>query len=351
MEQTARILFEKFLDGTCTKEELDRLMEILQQNNHEAAFRSMLEKVYQDIDRPLTSDTFASTDPMNLPGEKPGSLNRLESHSRHPKTRGRLKYIVGAAAACLLLAIGLGYVWKAEFDPGGSLTRLQTAFNHQGQTLPEGPYKKQKTSRAEQKYLLLPDGTQVWLNAESSLIVPDQFEKHKRVVYLKGEAFFDVKHAEKIPFIIHMPDNVTTTVLGTAFDIKAYGDKKFSVTVKRGKVQVSKDKKAIATLTVGQQVKMVKNQDIQPIIQEVKKENIASWTEGKLSYDASELKDILADLERVYNVHIELRKNQLSGEIITTTFNKEDGIKAVLETLCMLTGTKFQKDRQTYIIE
>src|SRR5439155_2315167 len=104
----------------------------------------------------------------------------------------------------------------------------------------------------EQKYLLLPDSTQVWLNAASSLEFPEAFQSGKREVYLVGEAFFDVKHAENRPFIIHT-GNVTTRVVGTAFNIKGYPDQPdVIVSVKRGKVQVSKNEKLVATLTVGQ---------------------------------------------------------------------------------------------------
>lgn len=351
MEQTAKLLFEKFLNGTCSQKELDRLLEILRTNEQEVVFRSMLEKVYQDIDRSLSSDTYVAGPGTEGKQFQALPLERPDGDSKAKPRQSALMYVF-AIAACLLLALGVVYFWKAAQKPAVADDPFVAAgTTPQVDPIAEGKYKNQKTARAEQKYLLLPDGTQVWLNAESSLIVPDEFEADKRVVYLKGEAFFDVKHAEKIPFVIHMPNNVTTTVLGTAFDIKAYGEKEFSVTVKRGKVQVSKDRKALATLTVGQQIKMMDSQGIQPMIQRVKKENIASWTEGKLSYDALKLEDILVDLERVFNVRIELTNRKLSDEVITTSFDKGDGINSVLKTLCLLTGTNFKKDNQVYIIE
>ena len=356
MEQAARILFEKFLNGTCSKEELDRLMEILQQNEHEAAFRSMLEKVYSDIDGSLQSETYVAG-PKNDTRQSritqatlSGDKNEQRSHPKISWT----KYITGAAA-CLLLAWGVVYLWKATQGPKtpdtGIKTAINSSINPQTHPLPDGKYKNQKTARAEQKYLLLPDGTQVWLNAESSLIVPDQFDEHKRVVYLKGEAFFDVKHADKIPFIIHMPNNVMTTVLGTAFDIKAYGEKEFSVTVKRGKVQVSKDKKALATLTVGQQIQVADMEKTAPAVKTVNQANIASWTEGKLVYDALDLGDILKDIERAYDVKIVLENKQLTAEIITTTFNRGDSLESVIKTLCLLTGARSHKEGNVYVLE
>ena len=362
----AKILFEKFLNGTCNKKELDLLMEILRQNDHEATFRSMLEKVYQDIDSTYEMTTedqkqqTAGVDPA-MDDEQAGAsdtVSDVDVQSAGPQSfeapgkLRRLRYLAGIAAS-LLLVIGAGYFWQIRKDTQAQrLSGMgKLAIHHEQIPFKEGTYKNQQTSRAEQKYMLLPDGTQVWLNAESSLIIPDRFDSKKRVVYLKGEAFFDVKHADKVPFIIHMPNNITTTVLGTAFDIKAYGDKAFCVSVKRGKVQVSKDKKTLATLSIGQQIKMADNYHIQPVVQQVKQENIASWTEGKLSYDASELLDVLNDLERVYNVQIELKNKKLSAEVITTSFNREDGIGKILKTLCMLTGTQLQPSGQGYVIE
>jgi ferric-dicitrate binding protein FerR (iron transport regulator) len=357
MEQTAKILFQKFLNGTCSQQELDQLMEILQRNEHETAFRSMLKKVYQDIDRSFTDwEAGEQMDGLDIHQDLPVNDQLLGetkegTEMAFPNARKGRRYRLYAAvaAACLLIAAGGAYVWQhtsRRLVQGADLTAKV-----QADKLPKGPYKNQQTTRAEQKHLILPDGTEVWLNAESSLIIPDQFDSDKRVVFLKGEAFFDVKHADKVPFIIHMPNNFTTTVLGTAFDIKAYGSKAFSVSVKRGKVRVSKDEKSLATLTVGQQIKMEENHDIQPVVQAVKKENIASWTEGKLSYDASELLDVLHDLERVYNIQIDLKNKQLSGEVITTTFNRADGIEKILKTLCMLTGSRLQIVDQKYIIE
>jgi ferric-dicitrate binding protein FerR (iron transport regulator) len=91
----------------------------------------------------------------------------------------------------------------------------------------------------------------VWLNAASSLEFPDKFSGSKREVYLTGEAFFDVKHSDKSPFLIHTK-NITTTVVGTAFNIKAYVNQKvIIVSVSRGKVKVSRDDQLIATLTKG----------------------------------------------------------------------------------------------------
>lgn len=341
MEQTAKILFNKFLEGTCSRDEFDRLMVLLEENKHEAELRRMLEQVYREVDNSIKSTAYVgdySADTDSLVIEKE------EQQVAKPGNRGKIIRIIIAAAACTLLAFGISFFWNNgnRAKESGAILALLSDKSLGDSAAAIVGFQNKKTGRAEQKYLLLPDGTQVWLNAESSLIVPDEFDDGKRVVYLEGEAFFDVQHADKIPFIIHMPNNVTTTVLGTAFDIRAYGDKNFSVTVKRGKVRVSKDKKDLATLTVGQEIKVDYDQ-VKPVVKTVKEENIASWTEGKLIYDGLKLIDIIKDLERVYDEQIRLDNERLVDEVVSTSFNRGDHLDSIIKTICLLTGAKLSK--------
>ena len=81
----------------------------------------------------------------------------------------------------------------------------------------------------------LPDSSMVWLNKHSSLTYTASFDGKERVVYLKGQAFFDVKKNAKQPFIIHA-SGTTTKVLGTSFDLKAYQQDDVELTVVTGKV-------------------------------------------------------------------------------------------------------------------
>ena len=87
--------------------------------------------------------------------------------------------------------------------------------------------------------ILLSDGTKVKLNSETSLRYPEYFSDSVRIVYLKGEAFFEVERDESKPFIV-ISKGIRTKVLGTSFDIRAYPDEvELSVGVVEGKVQVT----------------------------------------------------------------------------------------------------------------
>jgi ferric-dicitrate binding protein FerR (iron transport regulator) len=250
-------------------------------------------------------------------------------------TTRRKKYAVYAAAAVVLLAIGCIWIFNLR-------QHLQIA------AVPA--LTRKVTERSEYKYLLLPDSTQVWLNAASTLEYPKQFEKDKRVVSLSGEAWFDVKHANKQPFIIRT-GKVSTRVLGTAFNIKAYpGRENITVSVSRGKVQVNYEEKEVAVLTKGQQVK-VDNTGNHVVEKKTIVTEAAAWQQGNLVYDDESLGDIIADLERIYDVTIRVKNEALVHEHITTSFRREIGIDKALEVLSNLTDTRVTQVNNMYVMQ
>jgi ferric-dicitrate binding protein FerR (iron transport regulator) len=209
---------------------------------------------------------------------------------------------------------------------------------------------KKTTERSEYKYVLLPDSTQVWLNASSSLEFPDHFSTAKREVTLSGEAYFDVRHADKTPFIIHT-GKISTTVLGTAFNIKAYPDRNnIIVSVSRGKVRVSYDNTPVATLVKGQQVK-VSSLNNTAVERKIAPAAVAAWQQGNMAYEDEAFEDIIADLQRLYNVNIRIDNMAIRGLKVSTSFRREIGIEQALQVLCQLTDTVLKQDNGWYLIQ
>lgn len=328
MTNKTEILFQKFIAGDCTEQEFHELMDLLQENQHEEQVRAMLQQVYRQVEQTLPSGTFVDQTGNLFPPN-----NTTPSLPVKAPVRRLYKTIAVAASVLIITSITGWLLWRTT-APATPITAANTV--------------KKNTARSEQRYLLLPDGTEVWLNAASELVFPPAFEKNKREVFLTGEAFFDVKHADRIPFIIHT-NNVVTKVLGTAFNIKAYpGQPDVLVTVKRGKVEVSKDNKVIATLTPGQQVQVPSV--AAPVVKNVKEEEVAEWTSGKLRYDGRPLADILQDLERTYNVRIIVEGDRLAQEKLTTSFRRDIGVEQALRILCELTNAKLTIEKEQYII-
>lgn len=311
MNQRFKHLFRKYLDNSCSREEFNELFAYMEQQGD----TNSLDKL----------------------------VDSLLKEQEAAKTLPRKKLFPAIAVAASILVVLLGAAWWLS-QP----TAVAIAENRN--TVDVVTTISKTTEKSEYKYLLLPDSTQVWLNADSQLDFPEQFDKKKRVVYLKGEAYFDVRHADKTPFLIYTGD-VTTEVLGTAFNIKAYPDmEKITVSVKRGKVKVNYADKQVAVLTKGKEV-VIGNRNKEAKQKLVKAEFAAAWQEGNLVYDDYSVGDILADLERVYDVNIQVGEPALNELRVTTTLKRQYGVENALEILTRLTGTQFSTKNGSYIIK
>lgn len=204
------------------------------------------------------------------------------------------------------------------------------------------------TARGSVYEVVLTDGSHIWLNAASSIRFPTAFSGSERIVDLSGQAWFDVQHADKVPFLVHSR-TLTTSVLGTAFDIKDYpGESDPVVSVQRGKVKVTEGAGVLATLEKGQQVKLhagiVQQQPADTL-------SIAGWKQGNLVYTDEPLGAIVADLQRVFNSSIVIKNTALKEVKATGVFNKHTGIQQTLAILCNITDSRLSQKNGVFIIE
>ena len=332
MEERLRYLFQRYLDSSCTRQEMEEFFGYVKEAQHDDLLRQYIQK----IDAELKNNPSYSTHV-----DHKGRLVISESREMNVDTGRKRKVIpwnifTGVAASLILIVCA---VWFFRYEKSvaepTSITESRT---------------KKSTDRSESKFLLLEDGTQVWLNAASSLEYPDKFSSGKHEVYLTGEAFFDVKHAEKIPFIIYT-GKVSTTVLGTAFNIKAYpGQKNITITVSRGKVKIDRKDGWTTTLTKGQQVK-IEPEGIAVQEKKITADEVAGWHQGNLVFDDESLQDILSDLERVYNVRIEVADPTHLSVKYSTSFKKEIGVEQALQVLSKLTDTELKIEKGVYLLQ
>jgi transmembrane sensor len=205
------------------------------------------------------------------------------------------------------------------------------------------------TARGSVYEVVLTDGSHIWLNAASSIRFPTVFSGPERLVNLSGQAWFDVQHADKLPFLVHS-GSFTTSVLGTAFDIKDYpGEENQIVSVQRGKVKVQAGANVLATLEKGQQVKV--SSDTIAHQQPVDTLAIAGWKQGNLVYTDEPLEAIVADLQRVFNNSIVIKNTALKGIRTAGVFNKRTGLQQTLEIICNITDSHLSKKNGVFIIE
>ncbi|GHT31902.1 anti-sigma factor [Bacteroidia bacterium] len=156
--------------------------------------------------------------------------------------------------------------------------------------------------------LLLPDGTHVWLNGESSLTYPSDYNVDNRMVKLEGEAFFDVSQSKDIPFIVEA-NNVHVKVHGTMFNVKAYpSDKEITVALQKGSVSLlSASTGELITYLKPDEIAVVEKLNLayEVLSCDAASENI--WHLNKLSFDNILAYEVWKKLERWYGVHIDVK--------------------------------------------
>ena len=233
----------------------------------------------------------------------------------------------------------------------GFITSLFFLFN--------GSSKKQVTVKTslsvqhlENRVIFLPDGSTVILSPGSKLNYPSSFDGlAKREVFLKGQAFFDIKHNATRPFIVHT-GKLATIVLGTAFNIKAIpGEKDITVTVTRGRVKVSNENKILGIITPNQQITYNKKK-VSSIMKIVDSDSYLNWKEQDLLFDNLTVAEAAKLLEERYKVKITIRDESIGSKRFTASFPKNESFEQALKSICSFNEVayKYNKEKATVII-
>lgn len=204
------------------------------------------------------------------------------------------------------------------------------------------------TGKGETRQIRLPDGSDVTLNAGSTLKVPESLSSGERNVFLEGEAFFSISKNEKSPFSIMSEDSVLVKVLGTSFNISAYSSNiETKVAVSTGKVAVSRAGQEFGVLTAGQQLTYNK---ASRLFSRINEKNAASWLQGIVAFRANTLNEVVETLSRIYNKRVLLKPDVDAALQFTGNFEKEMGIDNILQMICTLHDLEYAyKDNQIII--
>ncbi|CAK7015220.1 MAG: hypothetical protein PETM_00593 [Petrimonas sp.] len=172
---------------------------------------------------------------------------------------------------------------------------------------------------------ILPDGSEVWLNALSSLTYPQRFTEKERRVQLSGEAYFKVTSDKKHRFNVETPQKMVVSAYGTEFNVNAYeNEATHEVTLASGHVEVSSEigSKATETLVVDEKaILQVKTGNIHVVTADTYVET--AWKDGKMVFRREKLDKIATRLSRKFGVDIRLEGNRLKGYEYTATFTDE----------------------------
>ncbi|MFO7842813.1 MAG: FecR domain-containing protein [Bacteroidales bacterium] len=185
--------------------------------------------------------------------------------------------------------------------------------------------------------IILPDGTKVYLNADSKLRYPETFEGKHRKVKLDGEAFFDVTKNKEQPFIIEAK-SAEIKVLGTSFNVRTAIDNDVEVYVETGRVELSRKQIKENTVIVDPGNVGIVNKTV---IRKHKNEdpNILAWKTRNIVFRDDYLGDVFKTLNRVYHVDIRTDNDEILKYRLTSTFKNQD-IKSVIEVICVTFNLK-----------
>lgn len=253
-----------------------------------------------------------------------GLQSQAEDAEMHPH---KLKGILLRVAACVALVAGLGaaYLWFS-----GVATPNQLAY--QTVRVPSG----------QRVDLILPDSTHVWVNANTTVRYPLEFAEESRDVELDGEAYFEVKHNNKCPFVVHT-SKMDIEDLGTKFNVDAYSGNNYQeASLIEGKVSVKMagSKGHTYVLEPGRMFTVAGGKER---IEDISDTDKYRWTEGLYCFSAKTIAQIMKDFEKFYGVRIVIDNRQISKVALSGKFRIAEGLDYALSVLQAEASFKYHR--------
>jgi transmembrane sensor len=327
MEDNSYRLIVEYFEKTISDDGLTQLQEWIEESPENLAQFSETIQILE-----------ASKSYFKQPEYAESSWAKINAHITQPQTpvkklTPKFNWIAYAAACLLVCTAGwLGYRY----------------FINQPQAL---VYEEISNADGKHSKILLPDSSVVYLGGGSKLKYAKNFDGKKRDVVLDGEAFFDVVHKAK-PFVVKSGD-ITTVVLGTSFNIKAYpADHKVSVTVQSGKVGVMAavhgQPQLVKYLVKDEQIS-INTQNGLYTFNNTDASAVSSWINNDFVFYNTTYSEIAASLEHHYGVKIRFTEPDL-GNVRLTAKLKGMTLVDAMETLSTLSGLGYtQKGNQLFI--
>lgn len=326
-------LYKRYLDQTASEEERTEFFALVRTGRYDHKIkRQMLKTIKREMEIKGSPDEIAVTNRILKRVDIPQPQNK--STPVVPIRRDRNYWWITAAAIVLIATMTALWI-NTQWQPKDRNVQQETF-------VPESFTGKQ--------FIKLPDESTVLLNENSKLTYEDSFGIQSRKVVLTGEAYFDVRHDPSRPFIVRT-GKVKTTVLGTAFNIKAYEEQQeIMVTVDRGKVSVGDDERVYDQILPDEQLA------INTITNHIEKKRINSDTAVKWKDQFFVLNNV--SLEKAadmigdrYDVEVSFTNSHIKKCRMTATFLEDETLEQVTEVLSSMIGANFTIENSNIIIE
>lgn len=167
-------------------------------------------------------------------------------------------------------------------------------------------YNTISTPAGTQYQLSLSDGTRVWLNVASSITYPTVFSGKQRSVKVTGEAYFEVAKNKDRPFVAEVNNQFSIQVLGTAFNVKAYGNENnYKTTLLEGSVQIVNHTGPAnpVLLKPGEQAQVNQAGNI-AVVKNVDQEKVIAWKNGLFNFNNASLDEVMREIARWYDIEV-----------------------------------------------
>jgi|SRR5690625_1493358 len=328
-------LLDKYLNNTCTREELEELLGFLKRADNEPHIKNRLSEVWEDLKK-KEGEQETETDEQQAWFEEiyaQAQMREAEVSGYQETGQSKIKQISSRRWK------DLQWVNIAAVLIFSAMLSLAHYFYNESQApqLEEVVYSEKVAAPGEKVRFMLSDGTQVHLNSGSRIEYVDGFEDHIREVTLEGEAFFVVASDTARPFFVHSGD-ILTRVLGTSFNIRSYTDEnEATIAVASGEVAVMESGSDVAEENYGAvlQANQWTTYREEEHTFETNSGDIflfTAWQDDVLLYKESTLEDVANRLELWYGVNIAFEDDAIKDCIIQGE-HRNERLANVLESI------------------
>lgn len=330
LNQKYLLLARKWVEGTISEDELKEYTDWLKQIDPDASVEIPAEialskeahkkKIYKELRRRIKSGSLNQHIPVYRRALQWAAvltgitlLGYFSYYFIHDKKEQPSRAVVvpsdvqpGTNGAILTLASGKVIVLDTATNGTLDSNILKSQAVIVFEPAPSGEsvqYNTLTTPRARQQQLILPDGSHVWLNAESSIRFPTTFTGTTREIEISGEAYFEITHDKTKPFVVNVRQS-SVLVLGTHFNVMAYPEEAFlETTLLEGAVSFRNSKEQI-TLKPGQQGRLSQTKQLQ-LVTNPDIETVMAWKNGLQSFKKADIATVLRQVKRWYDVDID----------------------------------------------
>ncbi|MDR2809029.1 MAG: FecR domain-containing protein [Tannerellaceae bacterium] len=324
MEKKFVILLEKFLRKEANAEEINRLKELFNQAESKEALTALYAQKWEQASLALNAET---DEQMWNYLQKQIALDNYVP-VKYPLWKKGLR--IAASLLIPLIFACIGYFYSENKFSSSSVPVVV------------------HTGTGQKTDLRLPDGTQVWLNSASSLQYDNTYNQKERIVYLQGEAYFEVSKNEKKRFIVKT-DELSIEAVGTSFNVEAYPEDNYiAATLKEGCIRVSNSYRS-EWLLPNEKLTFLKNDRsfVKNTIPDAGQSIF--WLHNLFVFEQERMEDIAKILERMYGIQIhfaseDLKNIRFSGKIRNTSLD------SMLQMIAFVSSLRYSLENDSTIL-